>query len=222
MPRTAWQSAPPAARNRCADVRCRRWALLCGVSGVLANLLLICFFAFDRPWSASRGSSVLGPVSDIVETVQFATFLPVVATVHHRLPASRPLRAFGVAAAAAAVVIAVLPSLLVAGPLPFGPAVVGVVAAGVVLFLWLLAVGMAGHRTARLPRPVTRCALLVGPALPVAAVLTGAGLLTAAPVGPVLVVAGAVTGTVGWLALPAFPLLVATHLLPEQVPPEEV
>jgi uncharacterized membrane protein YhaH (DUF805 family) len=195
------------------------WAVVCGAGGVLANVLLVGFFALDRPWTGSPGSSVLGPASDVVEIVQFAAFVPVVVAVQRRLPGSgRP----GVIGAGAAAAVAVLQLLLVAGLVPAVPQAIAVLAATVVLSLWLLAVGLAGHRTARLPRPVSRCALLLGPALPVAAVLAGAGLLTAEPVGPVLVVAGVGAGAAGWLALPVFPLLVATRLLREQVQPEEV
>ena len=91
-----------------------------------------------------------------------------------------------------------------------------VLPAAVVLSLWILAAGLAGHRTARLPRPVTRCAVLLGPAMPVGAALAGAGLLTAEPVGPGLVVAGASARAAGWLALPVFSLLVAQHIVPKE------
>jgi hypothetical protein len=219
MARTTTAGGTGATRRGRASTAgsARGWALVSGGSGVLANVALVLFFALTRPWSGqSGGPTWLGPAADVIEVVQFAAFVPVVLAVHRRLPASRTARLGRAAGATAAGAVAVLQVLLLLDAVPADAESLAVLAAAVALSLWILAVGLVGHRTARLPRPVTRCAVLLGPAMPLGAAVAGAGWLTAGPVGPALVVVGAVVGAAGWLALPVFPLFVARHLIPKE------
>lgn len=195
----------------------RRGAVLSGVAGVIANVLLVLLYALASPLSAGpRPLAWLGAANDAVVAVQFAAFPPVALALAHRLPQVRGVRlatAVGVAAMAATVVLQLL---LVTRVLPFAVQFPAVSAVLVVVYLWLLTVSLVGHRTATLPRPVTRFGLLIGWSLPAGALIVAAGLLVPDPARWVLFVPGGVVGVLGWFALPAMPLLVHRHVLTKE------
>src|SRR4051794_37655757 len=93
--RTTRSRRPPVL----ADARVRRWAVVSGWTGVVANALLIVFFSLSEPFSAQpNGLAWTGTVNDWLVAVQFAALLPVVAAVGRRLPATRGLRVLTAAA----------------------------------------------------------------------------------------------------------------------------
>jgi hypothetical protein len=194
-----------------------RWcALVSGWTGLAANVLLVLFFALGQAsGDGPAGFGWLGSANDWLVAVQFGFLAPVAAAVGRRLPPSRWRSAVPAAGVAAMTAVVVLQLLLVLDVLPFERQVVLVVAAIVLVHLWLLLVNLLGHRTATLPRAVTRAGLLIGAAQPLGGVLVAAALLVPDPVREVLLVPGLAAGGAGWLALPVWPLLVARSVPPE-------
>jgi hypothetical protein len=123
-----------------------RWALLAGITGVVANLLLLALFTVP-------GADWTGPANDIVGGV-----VSTAATIPVALAWRRDLPVFTFAAVAGMTVIVVLSVLLVAGVIPFEAQLVGIIVPVEAMFLWVWAVG----RTGRLPRGQSRAAELIG------------------------------------------------------------
>jgi hypothetical protein len=188
------------------------WAMTSGLTGLVANVLLVLFFLLARPFGEVRqGFMWLGTANDWLMVVQFLTFIPVALALRRWLPATRAVRLATVLAALAMVGTAELQLLLVAGVLDFGVQVGLVVPMFLLVYAWVLVVSSAGHRHGSLPRPVTRFGLLLGVCFPVGLLITAAGL----PFGWGSVaqlafgVSGIVIGAAAWLALPVWPLLLA-------------
>ena len=194
------------------------WALTSGITGLLANVLLILFFLLARPFGvngplaeAGQDFMWLGSANDVVIIVQFLTFIPVALALRRWLPPTRSVRIATAAAVGAMVVVAVLQLLLVAGVLEFDVQVMLVVAMFLVIYAWIVAVSSTGHRHGNLPRPVTRFGLLLGVSLPVGLVIAAAGLLfpSGSPAQLAFVIPGVAVAAIGWLGLPVWPLVLA-------------
>jgi hypothetical protein len=194
------------------------WALTSGITGLLANVLLILFFLLGQPFGvdgplAEAGQDFMwfGSANDVVIIVQFLTFIPVALALRRWLPPTRSLRVATAAAVGAMVVVAILQLLLVTELLAFDVQVVLVVAMFLVVYAWVIAVSSTGHRHGTLPRSVTRFGLLLGVSFPVGLVIAAAGLLF--PWGSAaqfaFVVPGVVIAAIGWLGLPVWPLVLA-------------
>ena len=102
------------------------WALTSGITGLLANVLLVLFFLLARPFGvdgplakAGQDFMWLGSANDVVIIVQFLTFIPVALALRGWLPSTRSVRLSTAAAVGAMVATAVLQLLLVAGVLEF-------------------------------------------------------------------------------------------------------
>lgn len=208
--RRAPRSAPP------------RWpfwtALACGIAGLVANVLLVGFFALDYPAAGDASWSWLGVANDVVGTVEFALFLPVIVAVARLLPTSRRTTVVTVLALVATAGLVVVSIALVVDAMSFEVQVRYVMGFLVVLYGWLLVVSSVGHRANALPRSVTRFGLLLGVSWPATLLLVLAGLLIGgvdlgamqfALPGVLLVIPALVLGFVNWLALPLWPLLLA-------------
>ena len=188
------------------------WAMTSGITGLVANLLLVLFFVFAQPFGEVRqGYMWLGTANDLVVVVQFLTFIPVARALRTWLPATRAVRLTTAAAVAAMVGTAVLQLLLVAGVLEFEVQVGLVVTLFLLVYGWVLVVSSAGHRHGTLPRPGTRFGLLLGVCFPVGMLIAAAGLPFGWGSVPQLAfgVPGIVLGAAAWLALPVWPLLLA-------------
>ena len=206
----------PFGRTR---AEARRAAQVSGATGIAANVLLVLFFVLAEPFSGSPdGASWLGTANDWLMVPQFAALIPVALALGRRLPATRWVRALTAAGAVAMAVIVLAHLALVLGLLDFEVQVGVVLGAIVVLHLWLLGTSLVGHRTGRLPRPVTRAGVLLGTSLPVGAALVAAGLLVPGPARWALWAPGFALGAAGWCALPVFPLLVARFALRKEHP----
>jgi hypothetical protein len=142
----------------------RWWALFSGVTGLIADVLLVAFYVVAQPWTDTPRETSLGTVNDYLVIVQFAALIPVVLA----LAALPVWRIVGVVACAAVVVFQVL---LVTQTMPFETQVGFVSAASVAAMLW------AGAVSGRLPEPARRLGrtLLVG--VPLALVVFVAGTL---------------------------------------------
>jgi len=173
----------------------RQLAVITGVAGIVANILLILFFALAQPWhGVATRFDWLGPANDVVIVVQLATFIPVA------LALKRPATALGVAAMAAGVVLQLL---LIVGLLSFevqGPLIT---LCFLLLFVW----------TFLASRSFDRFGTLIGLAFPIGLALVALGF--AVPDGVlryVVFAVGGLLGGVAWLAFPVWPLLLARHL----------
>jgi hypothetical protein len=189
------------------------WAVATGTLGLLANLVLVLFFALARPWSTAPdgGLSWLGPVNDVIIVAQYAAFLPVPLALRKWLPDTRGVRAATVAALLAMLAVVVLQLLLIISMLTFETQVTYVVGAFLVVFVWILAVSRTAYRTAALPRRVAWAGLLIGSGFPLGLAVFGIAML--APDGTLARYVGfgigGVIGGAAWLALPVWPLLLA-------------
>jgi hypothetical protein len=199
-------AAPPSA--------VARWALISAAAGVLANLLLILFFAIAQPWRPEfSGQSWLGTTNDVVMIAQFGALVPVALGLRNWVSANRLARAAAGAAAVASSAIVVLQVLLVGGFLDFIVEAPLVTLCTLVVFGWVLITSRHGHRTGVLPRGLTRLGTLLalgfaaGMLLVLPALLLPAGSL-AQYIGFGV---GLVAGASGWLAFPIWVLLLARH-----------
>jgi hypothetical protein len=182
------------------------WALTSGITGLVANALLVLFFLLAQPFGVNgplvepgQDFMWLGSANDVVLIVQFVTFIPM----------ALALRRW-----------------LVAGVLEFDVQVLLVVAMFLVLYAWVIAVSSAGHRHGTLPRSVTRFGLLLGVSLPVGLVIAAAGLLFpwGSPAQLAFVIPGVAIAAIGWLGLPVWPLLLARTVFgktPSQISSKE-
>jgi hypothetical protein len=197
------------------------WALTSGITGLVANVLLVLFFLLAQPFGfsgplAEGGQDFmwLGSANDVVIIVQFLTFIPVALALRRWLPARRSMRAVTAAAIGAMVAVAVLQLLLVAGGVDFEVQVVLVVAMFLVVYAWVITVSSTGHRHGTLPRSVTRFGLLLGVTFPVGLVIAAAGLLfpSGSPAQLAFVIPGVAIAAIGWLGLPVWPLVLARRV----------
>lgn len=198
------------------------WALTSGITGLLANVLLVLFFLLAKPFGVSGPAADevgqdfmwLGTANDWVIVVQFLTFIPVALALRAWLPLTRSVRLSTAAAVGAMVATAILQLLLVAGVLEFDVQVLLVVPTFLVVYTWILTASSTGHRHGTLPRSVTRFGLLLGASYPVGLVIAATGLLfpwgSAAQLA--FVVPGIAIGAFGWLGLPVWPLVLARRV----------
>ena len=202
------ETRPPRQRT----VGPQLWAMISGITGLAANLLLVLFFLLAQPFGVARpGFMWLGTANDWVIVIQFLTLVPVALALRSRLPATRAVALATAAAVAAMVGTAVLQVLLIAGVLGFDVQVWLVVPLFLVIYGWVLTASSAGHRHGTLPRPLTRFGLLLGMCFPLGLLIAAAGL----PFGWGSVaqlafgVPGLLVGGLSWLAFPVWPLLLA-------------
>jgi hypothetical protein len=188
-----------------------RWAALSGIAGLVANALLILFFALSRPWAGESGDFAwLGPANDAAVVVQFAALVPVALAVHAALM-GRVGRGTTAAAVAAMVAVVVLQLALLAGLFPYDVQVWAVMVCFAVVFGWVLVVSRAGRDV--LPSRAVRLGTLSGAGFLAGIAVAGLGLLV--PDGParyVLWTVGGLAGLAGWLAFPVWPLALARRV----------
>ena len=75
------------------------WALTSGITGLVANVLLVLFFLLAQPFGvngplaeAGQDFMWLGSANDVVIIVQFLTFIPVALALRRWLPPTRSMR----------------------------------------------------------------------------------------------------------------------------------
>ena len=179
-----------------------RWALLAGITGAVANLLLIALFTVpSAAWTGPANDIVGGVVANVLT-------IPVVLAWRRGLPV------LAWSAVGGLVVIAVLSVLLVAGLIPLQAQFAGIALPVTALFLWLWAVGRGGQLSPGMRRAARWIGagatlgyplLLVSTLLPEGSaaqyVLGGAAVLVVAP---------------AWLAFPVW--LIRLGLTPHPAP----
>jgi hypothetical protein len=192
------------------------WALISGVAGLVANILLILFFALAQPFSeTTNGLSWLGPANDGVIVLQFATSIPVAIALRDRLPATRLVQVATAAAIVAMGAAVVLQLLLIVGVLDFDLQAPIISASFLVVFLWILVVSRAGLHFAALPRVVARAGSMLGLGFPVGVLIAACGLLFEWGSTAQYVAFGlaGVLGSVAWLGLPVWLLMLGRLVL---------
>jgi hypothetical protein len=123
-----------------------RWALIAGITGVAANLLLLAMFTIP----SSAGWT--GPANDVIGgVISTAATIPVALALGRGLVITR-------FAVAGMVVIMVLSVLLVAGVIPFAAQFAGIILPVEAMFAWVWVLGRSG----RLSRRLSRAAELIG------------------------------------------------------------
>lgn len=185
------------------------FAYAAGAVGIVANALLIAFFAFQ--FGRPEGGISFGTANDLVGSLATALMIPV--ALAGRLPRRRSVRivrTFGVGAMA---VLTVGGPLLVFGAVSFevqGPIMT---AAWMVLCVWLFSVNRCARLSGALPRRTARFGEVAGAGLPVGGVLVGVGfLLPWMSWGQwVLFGVGGVFGLVGFLGIPVWFLLLGRN-----------
>jgi hypothetical protein len=181
-----------------------RWALIAGVTGVAANLLLLAMFTIP----SSAGWT--GPANDVVGgMISTAATIPVALALGRGLLITR-------FAVAGMVVIVLLSILLVAGVIPFEAQAAGIILPVEAMFAWVWAVGRSG----RLSRGLSRAAELIGIGAMVGTPLAAGAFLL--PAGSVLqmVLGGVGVLLVGpaWFAFPIWLLGIAKDRARHPVP----
>lgn len=199
-----------AARTT-GDGRTALLAYAAGAAGILANALLIAFYAFQ--FGRPEGGMSFGAANDLVGSLATAFMIPVALALAGRLPrrSVRIVRAVGVAAMA---VLTVGGPLLVAGILAFEVQAPIMVAAWMALCVWLFSVNRWARLSDALPMRTARFGEVAGAGPPVGGVLVGVGfLLPWMSWGQwVLFGAGCVFGAIGFLGIPVWFLLLGRHL----------
>ena len=203
-----WRAAlaPLARAVRTVD----RWALVAGVTGLLANVLLVVLFTTpaDGPYSWT------GPANDVVGDVSTLATIPVAVGLFAVCGHRRGQGAITSLAVVAMAVMTTVSMLMVLGLAPFAAGTDSAYIGMIFLFGWVFAAGRAGRASGRLPRQVAGWGVAIG-----AAGLAGAALLTASAPLPAHSLIWDITFGAGWLtAIPValFPvwLIVLSYRLP--------
>ncbi len=188
-----------------------RWATAAGVTGLVANALLVAFYALEVG-RAPLGPVSLGSLNDLVGSVGTALMVPVA------LAFGPPwVRRLGLAAMG---VLTVAGPLLVFDVLSFHVQLPIVLTAFLVLAAWILLTSR--HIDGALPASVSRLGVLCGGGVLVGAAVVGLGFLLPWMSGLQLVVfgVGGVTAVLALLAIPVWFLLLgrALRAAPDPVP----
>ena len=189
-----------------------RWGLVSGITGVVANGLLVTLYAVALPGNDDYDWT--GPANDVIGAVSAGAMIPVACATYRLLGRGRTLRVATVLATCAMGSIVVLSFLLVTGVVPFAVQGTGAGIAVLFWFAWLYLVGRRGLETGRLPRRLARAAQLIGGAIPLAAPLAGLSFLLPAKSVPKYILSGAGLGigVSAFLAYPIWLLLFSSRL----------
>ena len=149
-----------------------RWGLLAGVTGFLANILLVILFTTptDGPYAWT------GPANDVVGVVSTLAMIPVAAgllTVCGNRPGLGMITSLAIVAM---VVIAAVAVLFVLGRVPYTADADSFYIGLTIISGWLLAANRAGRASGRLPRQVAHCGVTLGAAGLAAAALAAASV----------------------------------------------
>ncbi|NUR51815.1 MAG: hypothetical protein HOV71_27130 [Hamadaea sp.] len=173
-----------------------RWfAIISGVIGLLADVLLVLFYVVAQPWTDTPRDTWLGFANDCLVIVQYAALLPVVFLLSTR-------RVWTIVGAVAAATVVVFQLLLVTGAMPFDTQVGFVSAASIASMLWA---GFAGLPLGGVVRTLSRI-LLIGLPVALAAFLAGTLVTMVSDVSWAWVAGGAV-GAALWFVFPTWALV---------------
>jgi hypothetical protein len=183
-----------------------------GVTGILANLFLIGFYALQvgRP----ENGTWLGSANDLVGSLGTAFMIPVALALSAWLPERLACRIIQVLGLSAMTILVVGGPLLVLGVLEFEVQAPIMIGAWVVLSLWLFLVNRWLRSSGALPPRTARFGELLGALVLAAGPVAGAGLLLPWMSLPQLILfsTGGVLAMIGMLGIPFWFLLLGRHL----------
>lgn len=151
------------------------FAYAAGVASIVANALLIAFYAFQagRP---ENGTS-LGSANDLVGSLSTALMIPVALALAGRLPQRRAVLIVRLVGVAAMAVLTVGGPLLVLGALSFEVQAPIMLAAWMALCVWLFLVNRLARLSDALPLRTARFGEFAGAGPLVGGAIVGAGFL---------------------------------------------
>jgi hypothetical protein len=188
------------------------FAYAAGATGILANFLLIAFFALQA--GNPEGSTSLGSANDLVGSLGTALMIPVALALSTWLPDRRLGRIARVLGLSAMAVLTVGGPLLVLGVLAFEVQAPIAVAAWMVLSLWLLLINRWSRLSGILLPRLARLGEFLGAGTQAGGAAVGLGLLLpwmAARPQLALFSVGGVFTAVGMLGTPFWFLLLGRH-----------
>jgi MFS family permease len=188
------------------------FAYAAGFAGIVANALLIAFYAFQ--FARPEGGTSLGSANDLVGSLSTAFMIPVALVLSARLPKRRPVRIVCTFCVAAMVVLSVGGPLLVLGTLSFEVQAPIMLAAWMVLSLWLFLVNRWSRLSDSLPPRTARFGEFAGVGPLVGGAIVGAGFLLPSMSWVQLAFfgVGGLFGIIGFLGIPVWFLLFGRRL----------
>jgi hypothetical protein len=190
-----------------------RFAYAAGATGILANLFLIAFYALQA--SHPEDGTSLGSANDLVGSLGAAFMIPVALALSAWLPDRRLSWITKLVGLSAMAVLTVGGPLLVLEVVAFNVQAPIMVAAWMVLCLWLLVINRWLRLSAALGPRVARLGEFLGAGTLAGGAVVGLGFLLPWMSWPQLVVfgVGGVLGVVGMLGTPVWFLLLGRHLV---------
>ncbi len=188
------------------------FAYAAGVTGILANLLLIAFFALQA--GNPEGGTFLGSANDLVGSLGTALMMPVALALGASLPDRRLGRISRIVGLSAMAVLTVGGPLLVLGVLSFEAQAPVALGAWAVLSLWMFLTSRWLRLSGTLPSRVARLGEILGSLVLAAGAVAGLALLLPWMSGPQMVLFGAAgsLAAIGMLGMPFWFLLLGRHL----------
>src|SRR5262249_20428936 len=132
----------------------RMLAVVSGVVGLVADLLLVVFYALL--YGAPDLADYFGTANDALIVVQYAALVPVVVALGRLMPGDARARWWTRIGLLASVAVIVLQVALLVGVLPFEVQVVPVSLSSIAAMCWAGGISAAGGRTGMLRAPVVR------------------------------------------------------------------
>jgi hypothetical protein len=189
-----------------------RFAYAAGATGILANLFLIAFFALQA--SHPEDGTSLGSANDLLGSLASAFMIPVTLALSAWLPDRRLSRSTQVVGLSAMLLLTVGGPLLVLGVLAFKVQAPIMVAAWMVLCLWLFLVNRWLCLSGVLRPRVARLGEFLGAGTLSGGAVVGLGLLLPWMSWPQMIFfgVGGLLGVVGMLGIPIWFVLFGRHL----------
>ncbi len=192
--------------------RASRFAYAAGATSILANLLLIAFYALQA--SHPEDGTSLGTANDLVGSLAAAFMIPVALALSAWLPDRRLSRITKLVGLSAMAVLTVGGPLLVLGVLAFNVQAPIAVAAWMVLCLWLFLVNRWLRLSAALRPRESRFGEFLGAGTLAGGAVVGLGFLLPWMSWPQLIFfgIGGLLGVVGMFGIPIWFVLLGRHL----------